>query len=89
MKVINLETGHEFEWTKETFLNRLYLMKEMYQNYESEDTWEVPLVRPMEKGVPRRGDFMFNGLLLAPFLSRTPFLPQLLNSPTQLDPNWN
>lgn len=44
VKVINLETGHEFEWTKETFLNRLYLMKEMYQNYESEDMWDVPPV---------------------------------------------
>ena len=44
MKVINLETGHEFEWTKETFLNRIYLMKEMYQNYESEETWDVPPV---------------------------------------------
>jgi hypothetical protein len=41
--VVNVETGTEFEWTKENFLDRLYLMKEMYQNYEANDEWEVPL----------------------------------------------
>ena len=33
----NLENGTEFIWPKEKFLNRLYLMKEMYNNYEEED----------------------------------------------------
>ena len=42
----NLENGTEFIWTKEKFLNRLYLMKEMYSNYEEEeDDWDLPEVR--------------------------------------------
>lgn len=43
MKVVNVETGLEFEWPKGKFLDRLYLMKEMYQNYESGEEWDVPL----------------------------------------------
>ena len=39
----NLENGTEFVWPKEKFLNRLYLMKEMYNNYEEEDDdWDLP-----------------------------------------------
>ncbi len=39
----NLENGSEFIWPKEKFLNRLYLMKEMYNNYEEEeDDWDLP-----------------------------------------------
>ncbi len=38
----NLENGTEFIWPKEKFLNRLYLMKEMYNNYEDEeDDWDL------------------------------------------------
>ncbi len=41
----NLENGTEFIWAKEKFLNRLYLMKEMYNNYEEEeDDWDLPEV---------------------------------------------
>ena len=41
----NLENGTEFIWPKEKFLNRLYLMKEMYNNYEEEDDdWDMPEV---------------------------------------------
>lgn len=43
VKVVNVETGLEFEWPKGKFLDRLYLMKEMYQNYESGDEWDVAL----------------------------------------------
>jgi hypothetical protein len=43
--VRNIETGQEFEWPKDEFLNRLYVMKEMYQNYESgEEEWDLPPV---------------------------------------------
>lgn len=42
----NLETGTEFVWPREKFLNRLYLMKEMYRNYEDEDEWDLPEVSP-------------------------------------------
>ena len=42
----NLENGTEFIWPKEKFLNRLYLMKEMYNNYEEEDDdWDLPEVK--------------------------------------------
>ena len=41
VKVVNVETGLEFEWPKGKFLDRLYLMKEMYQNYESGEEWDV------------------------------------------------
>ena len=45
MKMKNLENGTEFIWPKEKFLNRLYLMKEMYNNYEEEDDdWDLPEV---------------------------------------------
>ena len=43
VKMKNLENGTEFVWPKEKFLNRLYLMKEMYNNYEEEDDdWDLP-----------------------------------------------
>ena len=43
MKKKNLENGTEFIWPKEKFLNRLYLMKEMYNNYEEEEEdWDLP-----------------------------------------------
>ncbi|XP_022241347.1 kinesin-like protein KIF28P [Limulus polyphemus] len=42
VKMRNLENELEFEWPKEVFLNRLYLMKEMYQNYESGEDWDLP-----------------------------------------------
>ncbi|XP_069953210.1 kinesin-like protein KIF28 [Cherax quadricarinatus] len=42
VKMKNLANGTEFVWTKEKFLSRLYMMKEMYQKYEDEDEWEKP-----------------------------------------------
>ena len=43
VKMKNLENGTEFIWAKEKFLNRLYLMKEMYNSYEDEeDDWDRP-----------------------------------------------
>ena len=46
----NIESGQEFEWTKDEFLNRLYVMKEMYQNYEAgEEEWDLPAVRKLYK----------------------------------------
>uniref|UniRef100_T1ISP8 Kinesin-like protein n=1 Tax=Strigamia maritima TaxID=126957 RepID=T1ISP8_STRMM len=45
VKMKNLETGQEFVWPKEKFLNRLYLMKDMYSKYEYDDDgaedWDV------------------------------------------------
>ncbi|GFR23170.1 kinesin-like protein KIF28P [Trichonephila clavata] len=42
VKMKNLDTRQEYEWPKQKFLNRLYVMKEMYQNYESEEDWDLP-----------------------------------------------
>jgi hypothetical protein len=54
----NLENGTEFIWPKEKFLNRLYLMKEMYNNYEEEeDDWDLPEVNGQkEKRIERQKD---------------------------------
>jgi kinesin family protein 1 len=47
VKVYNLNNNLEFEWPREKFLNRLYIMKEMYQNYEqgdgTDDEGDVPI----------------------------------------------
>ncbi|XP_066989396.1 kinesin-like protein KIF28 [Macrobrachium rosenbergii] len=42
VKMKNLENGTEFVWPKEKFLDRLYIMKEMYNNYEDDDDWDRP-----------------------------------------------
>ena len=37
----NLENSTEFIWEKDKFLNRLYVMKDMYNKYEEEeDDWD-------------------------------------------------
>ncbi|OTF79906.1 kinesin-like protein KLP6-like protein, partial [Euroglyphus maynei] len=42
--VINSNTGQEFLWSKEKFLDRMYFMKQMYHYYETgEEEWDVPL----------------------------------------------
>jgi hypothetical protein len=46
---------------KEKFLNRLYLMKEMYNNYEEEEEdWDLPEVRcsPGTVSYQRFSDFI-------------------------------
>ncbi|XP_076031819.1 kinesin-like protein KIF28 [Oratosquilla oratoria] len=42
VRMRNLENSTEFVWPKQKFLNRLYMMKEMYNNFEDEDDWDVP-----------------------------------------------
>ena len=45
VKVFNANTEQHYEWTKEKFIDRLFLMKEMYYNYESaEEEWDLPFV---------------------------------------------
>lgn len=42
---MNSNTGQEFLWNKEKFLDRMYFMKQMYHCYETgEEEWDVPLV---------------------------------------------
>ncbi|CAL1536203.1 unnamed protein product [Lymnaea stagnalis] len=42
IRVINLETKHEWVWSREKFLNRKFVMQEMYQNYLDGDEWDLP-----------------------------------------------
>ncbi|XP_046565118.1 LOW QUALITY PROTEIN: kinesin-like protein KIF28P [Haliotis rubra] len=43
IKVVNLETKHEWIWPREKFLNRKFLMQEMYENFQDgEENWDVP-----------------------------------------------
>ena len=40
VKLINDELGQEFLWPKDKFVNRLYMMKEIYQNYaQGDENW--------------------------------------------------
>ena len=41
----NLANNAEYVWSKEKFRNNLYLMQEMYANFEDEDDWDLPEVR--------------------------------------------
>nr|XP_039267271.1 kinesin-like protein KIF28P [Styela clava] len=41
IKAKNLENGNEFLWDQNKFINRKYIMQEMYQNYsEGDDDWD-------------------------------------------------
>ncbi|XP_064610663.1 kinesin-like protein KIF28 isoform X2 [Liolophura sinensis] len=42
VRVVHLETKHEWIWTRQKFLNRKYIMQEMYQNYQEGDEWDLP-----------------------------------------------
>nr|XP_022300390.1 kinesin-like protein KIF28P isoform X2 [Crassostrea virginica] len=43
VKMRNLENGNEWLWDRNKFINRKFLMQEMYQNYvEGADDWDVP-----------------------------------------------
>lgn len=45
VKMRNLENGNEWLWDRNKFINRKFLMQEMYQNYvEGADDWDVPKV---------------------------------------------
>ncbi|CAG0919052.1 unnamed protein product [Notodromas monacha] len=46
VKMKDLGNGTEFVWPKEKFFNRLYLMREMYNNFDDDDDeWDVPQER--------------------------------------------
>lgn len=44
VKMRNLANNAEYVWPKDKFRNRLYLMQEMYANFEDDDDWELPEV---------------------------------------------
>ncbi|XP_074659378.1 kinesin-like protein KIF28 isoform X2 [Tubulanus polymorphus] len=41
VKVRNLENGNEWMWDRNKFINRKYLMQEMYQNFIEGNDWDV------------------------------------------------
>lgn len=38
----NLETKLDWLWSRNQFINRKYLMQEMYQNYVEGEDWKLP-----------------------------------------------
>ena len=44
VKLKELTTGNEFLWDRNQFINRKYLMAEMYQRFLEGDTADVPKV---------------------------------------------
>ena len=45
VKMRNLDNGNEFLLDRNKFINRKYLMQEMYQNFmEGDKDWDVPKV---------------------------------------------
>ncbi|KAL5010885.1 hypothetical protein ScPMuIL_013190 [Solemya velum] len=42
VRVQNLETKHEWIWPRQKFVNRKYIMQEMYQNYLEGEEWNLP-----------------------------------------------
>ena len=45
MKMRNLGNDSEFMWERNKFINRKFLMQEMYQNYvNGDDDWDQPKV---------------------------------------------
>ena len=40
----NLTNDNDWLWDKNKFINRKYIMQEMYQNYTDGDDWEVEKV---------------------------------------------
>ena len=45
MKMKNLANDNEWLWDKNKFINRKYIMQEMYQNYTDGDEWNVDKVK--------------------------------------------
>ena len=41
----NLANDNEWLWDKNKFINRKYIMQEMYQNYNEGDEWNVDKVK--------------------------------------------
>ena len=44
VKMTDLETNLQWMWPKEKFINRKYVMQEMFENYTEGDEWQLPTV---------------------------------------------
>eukprot|EP00795_Rhopilema_esculentum_P014434 gene14434-5491_t len=45
VKVKQLDSGYEWFWTRQKFINRKYVMQEMYEDFEGGESWDVPAER--------------------------------------------
>ena len=44
VKMTQVDTKHEWMWSRNKFLDRKCIMAEMYDNYEDGDKWDLPQV---------------------------------------------
>lgn len=44
IRVTNVESKHEWVWSREKFFNRKFVMQEMYDNFQEGETWDLPPV---------------------------------------------
>ncbi|KAK7487439.1 hypothetical protein BaRGS_00021280, partial [Batillaria attramentaria] len=49
IRVTNLETKHEWIWSREKFLNRKFVMQEMYDNFQEGEEWDLPPIETKEQ----------------------------------------
>lgn len=45
VKVTQLDTGYIWFWTKQKFINRKYVMQEMFEDFQNGEEWKVPVER--------------------------------------------
>ena len=45
IRVTHLEVKHVWIWSRKKFLNRKYVMQEMYDNFQEGEEWDPPAVR--------------------------------------------
>ncbi|XP_050405632.1 kinesin-like protein KIF28P isoform X1 [Patella vulgata] len=57
VRVVNLETKHEWIWPREKFMNRKFLMQEMYQNFMEGEEWDLPKDKETEERDPFSEDY--------------------------------
>lgn len=44
VRVTDIETDLQWMWPKDKFLNRKFVMQEMFQKFEDDEDWKVPAV---------------------------------------------
>ena len=50
--VVDLETGLEWVWSREKFLNRKFVMQEMFEKFEDGEDWQLPPVSSLLSYLP-------------------------------------
>jgi hypothetical protein len=64
IKATNIESKHEWIWPKVKFMNRKYVMQEMYNDFlDGDDPWDLPPVRTQK--LEFKAAYTVNQLLFA------------------------